>query len=78
LTRYPIRAEQIPPSEFNFGATRALGYDIAQGQILIALSQDAVPAENRWLDRITAPFDDPTVAAVKGGEYLPPLLYVER
>lgn len=72
LARYPIRLEKIPPSEFNFGATRGMGYDIAQGQILVALSQDAVPADDQWLERLAAPFADPAVAAVKGGEYLLP------
>jgi glycosyltransferase involved in cell wall biosynthesis len=81
LKRYPIRVEQIPAAEFNFGATRGMGYDLAQGQILVALSQDAVPADDRWLDKLVAPFDDPTVAAVRGGQALPPsggFFYWER
>jgi rhamnosyltransferase len=81
LARYPIRVEQILPSEFNFGGTRALGYDLAAGRILIALSQDAVPANDQWLDRLVAPFDDPTVAAAKGVRALPPsgpLFYWDR
>ncbi len=72
LSRYPICIKQIQPAEFNFGATRALGYDLARGQILLTLSQDAVPADEHWLEKLTAPFDDPQVAAVTGGVRRPP------
>jgi rhamnosyltransferase len=62
--RYPVRIHSIPPEEFNFGLTRDLGYSLARGEILVNLSQDVVPAAPTWLEELTAPFQDPDVAAV--------------
>jgi glycosyltransferase involved in cell wall biosynthesis len=82
LHRFQVRIHQIPPHEFNFGSTRELGYELARGGYLVTLSQDCVPASEQWLERLTAPFDDPTVAAVAGAPLLPPsparILYWER
>ncbi len=72
LARCPVRVKQIPPEEFNFGATRGLAYDLAQGELLLTLSQDAVPADAHWLEKMAKPFADPTVAAVRGGQTAPP------
>ncbi len=82
LNRFPLRLHQIPPDEFNFGRTRELGYGLACGQYLVTLSQDCVPVGEDWLERLTTPFDDPTVAAVAGAPLLPPsparIFYWER
>lgn len=71
LAQHPIRIVCIPPAEFNFGRTRGMGYDMAEGDILVNLSQDAVPADDHWLEKLTAPFRDPTIAAVAGAQALP-------
>lgn len=55
---------QIPPSEFNHGATRNLGVARCRGDVVVLLVQDALPADDQWLATLTAPlFEDPTVAA---------------
>jgi rhamnosyltransferase len=72
LARYPVRLIRIPPQEFNFGATRAMAYDLAKGEFCITLSQDAVPADAFWLAELVAPFSDPAVAAVRGEQKLEP------
>jgi glycosyltransferase involved in cell wall biosynthesis len=82
LDRFHVRVHRIQPDEFNFGKTRELGYGLACGNYLATLSQDSVPTSDKWLDKLTAPFDDPDVAAVAGATILPPpprrIFYWER
>lgn len=66
LDRFAVRVHHIAPEEFNFGLTRDLGFRLARGEILIPISQDAVPAGTDWLERIAAPFEDDSVAVVQG------------
>src|SRR5438309_8102278 len=42
---------EIPPHRFSHGAARNLGAARASGEILVFLSQDAVPADPQWLTR---------------------------
>lgn len=79
---FDITIHQIPPADFNFGATRELGYELGRGRYLVTISQDSVPVNEEWLERLTRPFDDPLVAAVAGAPVLPPpparIFYWER
>lgn len=68
LERHPVRLQSIPPDSFNFGATRDLGFSLGTGEILVTLSQDAVPYGNDWLENLCRPFSDPGIAAVQGKE----------
>jgi len=58
----------IDKSNFNHGLTRDLGASRARGQYLVFLNQDAVPADENWLDTLLAPLTDQntTAAAVQG------------
>jgi glycosyltransferase involved in cell wall biosynthesis len=57
---------EIPPQEFGHGRTRNLAMEIASGDIVCFLTQDAVPAPG-WLDAHIAAFTlDPKVGAVYG------------
>lgn len=67
-----IEAHVIPPQEFHHGRTRNLGASLAQHEILVFLSGDAVPVDERWLARLVAPFEDPRVGAVYGRQVPPP------
>ena len=69
MRRYPVTIESIPPEEFDHGLTRDRGAELARGQVLVFLNQDAVPFDRSWLRGLTAPLleDDPTLAAVQGG-----------
>jgi rhamnosyltransferase len=71
LRRYPLRLHQIPPAEFGHGRTRNLAASLARGEWLIYLSQDAVPADERWLLNLTRHLREPAVAAAFGRQ-LPP------
>ena len=59
---------EIPPEEFDHGATRNLGAELASGSILVFTSQDAVAASDDWLATLVAPLrsGDETVAGVYG------------
>lgn len=72
LKRYPMRVYQIRPEEFNFGLTRDYGFSLAKGEILISLSQDAVPVGPDWFNNMVSPFfEDESVAVVQGMDVLP-------
>jgi glycosyltransferase involved in cell wall biosynthesis len=58
---------QIPAHEFTHGAARNLGASLADGEILVFISQDAYPVDDQWLTRLTSPLrSDPTVVGVYG------------
>jgi rhamnosyltransferase len=58
---------EIPPLEFNHGATRNLGAGLSGGETLVFLSQDAEPVGTDWLARLVAPLAaDERVAGVYG------------
>jgi rhamnosyltransferase len=66
LRRFPLRLVQISPQEFHHARTRNFAASLATGEILVFLSQDAIPASEYWLSRLIANFYDPTVGAVYG------------
>lgn len=65
------RVVTIPPAEFGHGRTRNLAARLAQGEWLVYLSQDAVPAGPGWLANLTRSLANPQVAAAFGRQ-LPP------
>jgi rhamnosyltransferase len=50
------RLHQIPNSEFGHGKTRNLAAEMANGEFVVYLSQDAVPAHAKWLEYMVEPF----------------------
>jgi rhamnosyltransferase len=62
-----VRLHQIPNSEFGHGTTRNLAAELANGDIVVYLTHDAVPATPSWLSALVAPFvDDERIVAVLG------------
>lgn len=58
---------EIPAADFSHGASRNLGAGLARGEVLVFISQDAYPVDERWLERLCAPLgDDASVAGVYG------------
>jgi len=58
---------ELPAHAFSHGASRNLGASRARGELLVFLSQDAVPVDDRWLSRLRAAFDrQPELAGVYG------------
>jgi rhamnosyltransferase len=62
-------AEVIPVRRggFDHGTTRSLAAERARGELLVFMTQDAVPADDHALERLIAPFADrPDIAATYG------------
>ena len=57
---------EIEPERFHHSRTRNLGGDRASGDALVYLSQDASPANDRWLSAMIEPFDDDETSIVYG------------
>lgn len=55
------RVESIPQAEFNHGATRNRGIELAQGEIVALLTQDALPMDAGYLTAIAGAFEDQSV-----------------
>jgi rhamnosyltransferase len=53
----------IPISDFSHGRARNLGAQAAAGEVVVLLTQDALPQADAWLARLLEPFADPKVAA---------------
>lgn len=51
-----VNLHEIPNSEFGHGKTRNLAASMAKGEFIVYLSQDAVPAHERWLEFMIEPF----------------------
>ncbi|MEM6675088.1 MAG: glycosyltransferase [Planctomycetota bacterium] len=59
----PLRRERIHGVEFDHGDTRNLLAARSRGEILVFLTQDAIPSSPAWLETLVANFDDPKVGA---------------
>jgi len=68
-----VRLHAIPNEQFGHGRTRQLAAELADGEIVVYLTHDAVPASDSWLSAIVAPFlDDERVGAVLGKQVARP------
>ena len=61
----PLRRFDIEKDEFDHGDTRNLLAGLSRGEILVFLTDDAIPASRDWLATLIANFDEPAV----GGAY---------
>jgi len=66
VRRYPVKLVQIAPEDFGHGKTRNLGAELAEGKYLVFLTQDAVPAADRWLFNLIGNLEVPEVAGAYG------------
>jgi rhamnosyltransferase len=64
LRAHGFAVEGIPRREFDHGATRDRAIRRARGEVVVLLTQDAVPADPSWLRRLLEPYEDPRVAGV--------------
>lgn len=65
------RVEEIRPFEFSHGGTRNLLMELARGEQVAFLTQDAVPAGEAWLDALLSGFALGHNVALAYGPYLP-------
>src|ERR1700676_2974293 len=78
LRRFPVRLEQISSEAFHHARTRNFAAGLASGEILIFLSQDAIPTSDTWLNTMISNFDDPKVGAAYGRQFPKPESSIER
>ncbi len=52
----------VPPAEFDHGLTRNRGIEAASGDIIVMMSQDAVPGNPYLARNFVSAFDDPKIA----------------
>lgn len=60
------RVISIPRESFDHGGTRHMAAMEARGDVLLFLTQDAMPADDSYIRNLVAPFQDDAVAAVGG------------
>lgn len=64
LRRAGARVVWIAREGFGHAVTRNLLAELAHGELLVFLSQDALPADETFVERLTAPFEDREVVGV--------------
>jgi rhamnosyltransferase len=62
------RIVNLPPSDFDYSKALNVGIAELRGELVISLSAHAIPVDEEWLERMIAPFEDPRVAGVAGGQ----------
>jgi len=66
ISGYPARFIEIGPDSFGHGKTRNLGAREARGEVLVYLTQDAIPCNKEWLSTLVANLNAPGVAGAFG------------
>lgn len=78
MREHGARIEEIPPEEFHHGRTRNLAASMASHEILVCISQDAIPTDTAWLRNLVAPFSYARVGAVYGKQTPPEWMGARR
>lgn len=68
---YGANVIQIPRCEFNHGGTRNLAAKKARGDILVYLTQDALPVDETSIEKLIKPFYEYTDIGMAYGRQLP-------
>lgn len=68
---YGVRFHEIPNSEFQHGRTRNLGISMTSGEFVAILTQDATPADEKWLHNLVEAFGQSDLIAGVFGKHLP-------
>ena len=63
---------QIPNEQFSHSGARNMGAKAASGEILLFMTQDAMPVGKDWIERLIDPIINDNVAAVSPIEKCPP------
>ena len=63
---FPVQITRIKPEDFHHGKTRNLGAQLSRGSILSYITQDALPLDNDWLQKLVGNLNDSNVAMVCG------------
>ena len=64
LRQFGVRIIPIPHEQFTHGYSRNVGVQNATSEILVFMSQDALPDGRDWLRKLVESLDDPQIGAV--------------
>jgi len=64
--RMGARVIQILKKDFDHGGTRDMALRETGGEFVVFMTQDALPVDRDFIKNLTAPFENPAVAAVGG------------
>jgi glycosyltransferase involved in cell wall biosynthesis len=56
------RILDLEPGDFDYSKALNAGIDRTEGDLVVSLSAHAIPLDDDWLERMTAPFEDEKVA----------------
>lgn len=71
IQSYPCKLIKISPSEFGHGKTRNLGASYGSGRYIVFITQDALPADNNWLQEFVDIMDSDEQIAGAFGKHIP-------
>ena len=69
--RHNVRLHEIAQQDFDHGGTRTLGASLTTGEILVYMTQDAIPANLDALSLLVHPFNENAKIAATYGRQLP-------
>lgn len=78
LHQFPVKIVYYDRENFNYARAFNLGARQAKGGILVRLSGDVIPADNRWLEELLEPLSNPKVAAAYSYPILRELSWEQR
>ncbi len=71
LSAAGARVVGIPAARFNHGGTRRMASELVRAELLVYLTQDAIPADERSLERLCAALTDDAEVGMAFGRQLP-------
>ncbi|MFX0067240.1 MAG: glycosyltransferase family 2 protein [Candidatus Hermodarchaeota archaeon] len=63
VKEYATLIKEVSPDKFSHGYVRNVGSELAKGEVLVYLNQDAIPASDLWLNNLLEPLREKDVAA---------------
>src|SRR3546814_7985622 len=65
-SRFPFKLVSIRPEDFPFGRSLNRGCAVASGEFIVIASAHVYPVYEDWLEKLLAPFADPSIALTYG------------
>jgi glycosyltransferase involved in cell wall biosynthesis len=59
-----VRVMHVRPGDFDYSKALNVGIEELHSELVVSLSAHAIPLDERWVETMTAPFEDPSVAGV--------------
>jgi glycosyltransferase involved in cell wall biosynthesis len=59
-----VTVMHVRPGDFDYSKALNVGIEELHSELVVSLSAHAIPLDERWVETMTAPFEDPSVAGV--------------